>query len=57
MKVSAKVVWSGQDTTVGLSWRSRDTGGTRRIKELVRRMEEWNATRETHDVGGPTLCV
>jgi len=43
MPVSARIAWvaPGQSSEpgFGVSWRARDAGGTRRIKELVRRME------------------
>lgn len=41
MPVSARVAWvaPGDEAGFGVSWRARDAGGTRRIKELVRRME------------------
>jgi type IV pilus assembly protein PilZ len=41
MPVSARIAWvaPGNDAGFGVSWRARDAGGSRRIKELVRRME------------------
>lgn len=41
MPVSARIAWvaPGDEAGFGVSWRARDAGGTRRIKELVRRME------------------
>ena len=42
MPVSARIAWvaPGEEAGFGVYWRARDAGGTRRIKELVRRMED-----------------
>ena len=47
MPVSARVAWvaPGDDAGFGVSWRARDAGGGRRIKELVRRMERLTEER------------
>jgi hypothetical protein len=50
MEVSARVAWTAPGVGFGLAWRARDGGGSRRIKELVRRMEQLTEDRETHDV-------
>jgi hypothetical protein len=50
MEVSARVAWTSPGVGFGLAWRARDGGGSRRIKELVRRMEQLTEDRETHDV-------
>jgi len=41
MPVAARIAWvaPGNDAGFGVTWRARDAGGSRRIKELVRRME------------------
>ena len=43
MPVSARIAWVKPDKSsepgFGVAWKARDAGGTRRIKELVRRME------------------
>jgi Tfp pilus assembly protein PilZ len=42
MPLSARVAWKGHpggDNGFGVEWKARDAGGTRRIKELVRRIE------------------
>jgi len=42
MPLSARVCWKGHpggDNGFGVEWKARDAGGTRRIKELVRRIE------------------
>ena len=42
MPLSARVAWMGQtggEHGFGVEWKARDAGGTRRIKELVRRIE------------------
>jgi Tfp pilus assembly protein PilZ len=41
MPVSARIAWvaPGRGAGFGVSWRARDPGGMRRIRELVRRME------------------
>jgi Tfp pilus assembly protein PilZ len=43
MPLSARVAWVGRqpggEHGFGVEWRARDAGGTRRIKELVRRIE------------------
>ena len=38
--MSARVVWTVEETAFGAAWRARDAGGIRRIKELVRRLEQ-----------------
>ena len=46
MPVSARVEWVAPgDGGFGVSWRARDAGGGRRIKELVRRMERLTESR------------
>ena len=50
MEVSARVAWASPGMGFGLAWRARDGGGSRRIKELVRRMEQLTEDRETHEV-------
>ncbi|HVR63518.1 MAG TPA: PilZ domain-containing protein [Polyangia bacterium] len=45
MPLSARVAWKGQpggESGFGVEWKARDAGGTRRIKELVRRIESMN---------------
>jgi Tfp pilus assembly protein PilZ len=42
MPLSARVAWRGHpggENGFGVEWKARDAGGTRRIKELVRRIE------------------
>jgi Tfp pilus assembly protein PilZ len=42
MPLSARVAWKGHpggEHGFGVEWKARDAGGTRRIKELVRRIE------------------
>jgi Tfp pilus assembly protein PilZ len=42
MPLQARVAWRGQpggEHGFGVEWKARDAGGTRRIKELVRRIE------------------
>jgi Tfp pilus assembly protein PilZ len=42
MPLSARVAWKGHpggENGFGVEWKARDAGGTRRIKELVRRIE------------------
>ncbi len=42
MPLSARVCWKGHtggENGFGVEWKSRDAGGNRRIKELVRRIE------------------
>jgi Tfp pilus assembly protein PilZ len=42
MPLSARVAWRGHpngEHGFGVEWKARDAGGTRRIKELVRRIE------------------
>jgi type IV pilus assembly protein PilZ len=42
MPLSARVAWTGHpggQNGFGVEWKARDAGGTRRIKELVRRIE------------------
>ena len=42
MPLSCRVAWKGRsdgDSGFGVEWKARDAGGTRRIKELVRRIE------------------
>ena len=42
MPLSARVAWQGHtggEHGFGVEWKARDAGGTRRIKELVRRIE------------------
>ena len=42
MPLSARVGWKGHpggEHGFGVEWKARDAGGTRRIKELVRRIE------------------
>ena len=42
MPLSARVCWKGHpggQNGFGVEWKARDAGGTRRIKELVRRIE------------------
>ena len=42
MPLSARVCWKGHtggQNGFGVEWKSRDAGGNRRIKELVRRIE------------------
>jgi uncharacterized protein (TIGR02266 family) len=42
MPLSARVCWKGHtggENGFGVEWKARDAGGTRRIKELVRRIE------------------
>jgi Tfp pilus assembly protein PilZ len=42
MPLSARVAWKGRpdgEHGFGVEWKARDAGGTRRIKELVRRIE------------------
>ena len=42
MPLSARVAWNshpGGEHGFGVEWKARDAGGTRRIKELVRRIE------------------
>lgn len=42
MPLSARVAWRGHpggEHGFGIEWKARDAGGTRRIKELVRRIE------------------
>ncbi len=43
MPVSARIAWiggTGGEPGFGITWRARDAGGSRRIRELVRRMSE-----------------
>jgi len=43
MPFVGRVAWTGQagdETGFGLEWRARDAGGSRRIRELVRRLTE-----------------
>jgi len=60
MPVSARIAWIAPGESVepgfGVAWKARDAGGTRRIKELVRRMEKLTAegTAEDADDGGET---
>jgi len=49
MEVSARVAWAASGVGFGLAWRARDGGGIRRIKELVRRMEQLTEDRKSHD--------
>jgi hypothetical protein len=42
MPLQARVAWKGHpggEHGFGVEWKARDAGGTRRIKELVRRIE------------------
>ena len=46
MPLSARVAWKGGPSGehgFGVEWKARDAGGTRRIKELVRRIEAFGA--------------
>jgi Tfp pilus assembly protein PilZ len=46
MPLSARVAWKGDfegQHGFGVEWKARDAGGTRRIKELVRRIEAFGA--------------
>ena len=46
MPLSARVAWKGGlagEAGFGVEWKARDAGGTRRIKELVRRIEAFSA--------------
>jgi Tfp pilus assembly protein PilZ len=46
MPLSARVAWKGHpggEHGFGVEWKARDAGGTRRIKELVRRIEAYRA--------------
>ena len=46
MPLSARVCWKGGtsgENGFGVEWKARDAGGTRRIKELVRRIEAFGA--------------
>jgi Tfp pilus assembly protein PilZ len=47
MPVSARIAWVTPGKSIepgfGIAWKARDAGGTRRIKELVRRMERLTA--------------
>jgi Tfp pilus assembly protein PilZ len=49
MEVSARIAWMSPGVGFGLAWRARDGGGSRRIKELVRRMEQLTEDRDSHD--------
>jgi Tfp pilus assembly protein PilZ len=55
MPVSARIAWITPGESVepgfGIAWKARDAGGTRRIKELVRRMER--LTAEGTQFAGP----
>lgn len=47
MPLQARVAWKGHpggENGFGVEWKARDAGGTRRIKELVRRIEAISAT-------------
>lgn len=47
MDVIGRVVWTGSDGVragFGVEWRARDAGGSRRIRELVRRLTVGEAT-------------
>jgi hypothetical protein len=51
MPLSARVCWIGQpggEAGFGVEWKARDAGGTRRIKELVRRIESMGAGGRLH---------
>lgn len=48
MEMLARVAWTEPGTCFGVSWRVRDRGGARRIKELVRRLEQLTNERESH---------
>jgi hypothetical protein len=48
MEMLARVAWTEPGTCFGVSWRVRDRGGARRIKELVRRLEQLTNDRESH---------
>jgi Tfp pilus assembly protein PilZ len=46
MPLSARIAWKGHpggENGFGVEWKARDAGGTRRIKELVRRIEAQGA--------------
>lgn len=51
MPLSARVCWIGQpggEAGFGVEWKARDAGGTRRIKELVRRIESMGGAGRMH---------
>jgi Tfp pilus assembly protein PilZ len=48
MAMLGRVAWTDPGKGFGVSWRSRDKGGIRRIKELVRRLEEVTESHESH---------
>ncbi|HEY4185175.1 MAG TPA: PilZ domain-containing protein [Polyangia bacterium] len=52
MPLSARVAWVSPGYGFGLSWKARDPGGLRRIKELVRRTAQLNETSGNELAGG-----
>jgi Tfp pilus assembly protein PilZ len=54
MPLSARVCWIGQpggEAGFGVEWKARDAGGSRRIKELVRRIESMGDDRFQPEIG------
>ena len=48
MSIQARVAWPEPGVGFGVAWRARDRGGARRIKELVRRLEQLTRAHESH---------
>jgi len=48
MSVLGRVAWTEPGIGFGVVWRARDRGGARRIKELVRRLEQVARERQSH---------
>lgn len=57
MPLSARVAWISPGYGFGLSWRARDPGGLRRIKELVRRTAELNETSGSELAGASRRAI
>jgi Tfp pilus assembly protein PilZ len=55
MPLQARVAWKGHpggEHGFGVEWKARDAGGTRRIKELVRRIEAMGESLYRNAAGG-----